>query len=218
MVGVKSDKPSYFFSTEEQLWPQDTTSRFEPLVEKILTICPSDRPKRQLVFFPFNEYYIPKQEEKIFDVVYSGSLAAYTDSWFSVITKFNYRFISFLNDWRVTNRNASYVDKLKIMAQTKIGLCHSQVGSLIGTQVKTRYFELAMARTLILCLKDDYNVITNFFEPDKEFLYFENASDLEEKIKYILANYDEFAPMIERAHEKCKAEYTTRRFIEKYLQ
>lgn len=216
-IGVNTGNRKIFWSTEEQLWQNDTTHRYEPLVEKLLTICPSDRPKRQLTFFPFNEDYIPAKEDKLFDIVYSGSLAAHTDSWFDVITKFNYRFISFLNDGRVTNRNASYTDKLKIMAQSKMGVCHSGVSSLIGTQVKSRYFELAMAQTLILCLKDDYNVISQFFEPDKEFLYFENALDLEEKIRYILNNYGEFAPIVARAYTKCIENYTTRKFIEKYL-
>ena len=84
-------------------------------------------------------------------------------------------------------------------------------------QLKTRAFEAALCHSLILCLRDPFNIIERFFEPDKEFVYYEPGK-LEEKIREILANYDSYKPMIERAHKKFMAEYTTKRFVEKFLK
>lgn len=84
-------------------------------------------------------------------------------------------------------------------------------------QLKSRAFEAALCRSLILCRRDPWNVIEKFFEPDKEFVYYESGK-LEEKIREILANWKKYEPIIENAHRKYMSEYTSKRFFEKYLQ
>lgn len=87
----------------------------------------------------------------------------------------------------------------------------------IVPQLKSRAFEAALCRSLILCRRDEFNVIERFFEPDKEFVYYEPGK-LEEKVREILANFDAYQPIIENAYQKVKKEYTTQRFFEKYLK
>src|SRR3989344_3427495 len=84
-------------------------------------------------------------------------------------------------------------------------------------QLKSRAFEAALCRSLILCRKDPWNVIERFFEPNKEFVYYEPGK-LAEKVKEILADWPKYEIIIENAHKKFIAEYTTQRFFEKYLK
>ena len=103
----------------------------------------------------------------------------------------------------------SYQDKLKILSQSKISVVHGLWRSLsaeghmqfprasenlafshldegIGPQVKSRMFEAAFSRCVILCQRDYWNPIELWFEPEKEFMYFDNEKDLDEKINYII--------------------------------
>jgi spore maturation protein CgeB len=85
-------------------------------------------------------------------------------------------------------------------------------------QIKSRVFEAAFNRSLILCFRDHWNVIEYFFEPDKEFIYFDNIHDLEDKIKYILQHYDFYQDIIDNAYNKAINNYTVDHFVEKYLE
>lgn len=84
-------------------------------------------------------------------------------------------------------------------------------------QLKSRIFEAAFCRSLILCKKDNFNVIETFFTPDEEFVYYESGQ-LITTINKILANYDSYLPVIERAYKRATEHYTTTTFFEKYLR
>jgi|WetSurMetagenome_2_1015567.scaffolds.fasta_scaffold01139_8 hypothetical protein len=84
-------------------------------------------------------------------------------------------------------------------------------------QIKSRTFEAAFCRSLILCKKDQFNIIENFFEPNKEFVYYEEGK-LSETVDKILANYNNYLPIIENAYRRAIKEYTTKAFFEKYLK
>jgi len=220
VVFEPSNLPKYFFSTEEQTWDIDTTDHCIDQVEKILTICPPNitgRKKRESCFFPFNEQFIPKQFEKHFDVIYCGlATGHHITEILDVIPKFNYRLVSFRNDGKTTNVSPSYAEKINLISQSKITIVHSLTGT--GTpQIKTRPFDAAFCKSLILCKRDDWNIIEEWFEPNKDFLYYNEANDLEEMINKVLNNYDDYLPMIESAHKKALNNYTTRHFIQKYL-
>lgn len=213
--------PKYFFSSEEQTWDKDTTDVYVNYLDKIFTICPpsvTGRKKRELVFFPFNENYIPKSFSKEFDVIYTGfAKGHHVDEILRGISKFNYRFISFLTTPHVTNINVSYPEKIDFISKSKITVTHNLTG--VGTpQVKTRIFEAAFCKSLILCKKDSWNVIENFFEEGTEFLYFENETDLTEKIQNVVDNYEDYIQIVENAYNKAINNYTTRHFVEKYLK
>jgi hypothetical protein len=84
-------------------------------------------------------------------------------------------------------------------------------------QQKTRLFEAALCRSLILCRKDHWNMVEKFFTPDKEFVYYEKGK-LKEKIKEVLSNYDDYKNVIENAYQRASKEYSTDVFFTKYLK
>jgi hypothetical protein len=237
----------------------------ESLLYKVFTICPytadwmnamQGNKKRTSCFFPFNENYIPEPCEKKYDVIYGGHIVANSiKDIVSDISHFNYRFVSQSSDPRVTDKNASYKEKLRLVAESKISIVANvlyptkgqvvriwslknyrqneafrliprthQFWKLLGNterfvvpQIKARVFEAAFARTLILCRRDPFNVIERFFEPDKEFAYYEEGH-LQEKIREVLDHYDHFKIMAENAFQRASHEYTTECFFEKYLK
>ncbi len=84
-------------------------------------------------------------------------------------------------------------------------------------QLKSRIFEAAFSRSLILCRKDNFNVIEKYFTPGEEFVYYEDGG-LVETVNKILANYDAYLPVIDRAYKRAAEQYTTAAFFEKYLK
>jgi len=198
------------------------------------------------IFFPFNEKYIKTEFKKKFDIIYSGHY--HNEMVLSFVKAIHdngidYRVINSSNDKYTTNPNCSYLEKLELYSQSRITLCYNllfvgehnihrykqflnadknlafaHIDHKIMPQIKSRVFEAAFNKSLILCLKDPWNIIEMFFEPDKEFIYFENEFDLLEKISYIKENYNEFKPTIENAYQKAINNYTTQHFYKKYLK
>ena len=84
-------------------------------------------------------------------------------------------------------------------------------------QLKSRIFEAAFCRSLILCKKDNFNGIERYFTPGEEFVYYEEGQ-LTETVNKILSNYDSYVPVIERAFTRSAEQYTTAAFFEKYLK
>jgi hypothetical protein len=89
--------------------------------------------------------------------------------------------------------------------------------NMVVPQLKSRAFEAAFSRSLILCKRDPFNIIENFFEPNKQFVYYEEGH-LEKVINDILNSYDDYLPIIESAFNRACNEYTTDVFFEKYLR
>lgn len=219
-------------------------SQFHLKADKILTLCPYTADlfeNRTLVFFPFSEDWIPEESEKVIDVSYFGSIET-TPFWRSyienVFTKYNFRY----GHYNMGNvPRCSYKDKLKILSQSKISVVHGLWRSLsteghlkfprasenlafshlhegVGPQVKSRMFEAAFSRCVILCQRDYWNTIELWFEPEKEFMYFDNEEDLDKKINFIINNYDQFDDMRNNAYNKAVNNYTTKHFVERYLK
>jgi hypothetical protein len=216
----KKDLPKFFFSTEEQTWSKDSTDKYVPHVNKIFTICPSkitNRDKRKDVFFPIDENMIPTKWDKEYDIVYAGyANAGHVAEIVSILNDYNYRYISFSQNGMVTNVGVTYSEKLDILSKCKISLIHNLAGN--GTpQLKSRAFESAATKSIILCKKDEWNIIEDWFEEGKDFLYFISTEDLKEKINHILSNYEEYQFMIDNAYNKLVNNYTTKHFVEKYL-
>lgn len=214
-------------------------------VDKVLTLCPYTAEcfeNRTAVFFPFNEDLIPKTHDKIYDVIYTGGVPAFTSwgSFLDVMYKYNFRDVHYS---RGTNPSCSYHEKLELYAKTKISLCHglaiaypehinryksfpksqqnkafSHLHKNLMPQIKSRVFESAFSKSIILYWKDPWNTIENFFEPEKEFIYFENEIDLKQKIDDILSNYERYQIIAENAYNKAINNYTTKHFVDKYLK
>ncbi len=83
-------------------------------------------------------------------------------------------------------------------------------------QLKSRVFEAAVSRSLILCRRDEFNVIERYFTPGKEFVYYESGK-LEQTIADILDNYSDYTDIIDRAYKRAVKEYTVKAFVKKFL-
>ena len=120
VVYLDLEEPNRFFSTD----PAFNRHAYEDSFHHIFTLCPytaawlnrrQGRRRRTPVFFPFNERFIPEPREKPFDVIYTGHLVAPAVSRLAdAIAPFNYRLVSQSDDPRVTDRSASYVQKLDL--------------------------------------------------------------------------------------------------------
>lgn len=88
---------------------------------------------------------------------------------------------------------------------------------MLVPQLKSRAFEAAFSKSLILCKKDPFNIIENYFEAGKEFVYFEDGK-LEETIENILSSYEDYAEIIDNAYRRAVKEYTTEAFFNKFLK
>jgi hypothetical protein len=214
---------------------------------KILTICPYTAEtieNRQFVFFPFNSDLIPQKQEKLYDIIYSGSIQSnFVSEIINCMVPYNYIFVSFNKDFRANHPKVSYLEKLNLYSKTKITVCHNLLwpssldipryrqflnadknkafdllDQCIMPQIKSRVFEAAFCRSLILCAKDHWNVIEKFFEPEKEFIYYTDINDLQDKLKYIINNFEKYELIIENAFNKAVNNYTTEKFVEKYLK
>lgn len=223
------NSPKYLFTLEEQYKPEDDGSftdpfnidEYLPYVDEIFTICSANvtkREKRTNVFFPFNPKYIPQCGEKIYDVIYTGNVnIPHVSQLAEVISKYNYRYVSFSRkNGFETDIAVSYEEKLDLISRSKISVVHNLL--IYGTpQLKSRIFESAFSKTLMLVLKDDYNVIEDWFVEGEDFIYFETMEDLSKTIDTVLAGYSDYHHIIDNAYNKAVNEYTTKKFVEKYI-
>jgi hypothetical protein len=165
---------------------------------------------------------------KDIDIIYIG----HVNPLFSIISDtmapFNHYLVS-------GQESIGYQEKFNLVARSKISLVHNviyvspetktfvkaidrysenEIFNGIDTidfipQLKSREFEAAFCKSLILCFEDNYNIIENYFEPGEDFLYLNRENDTTEQIKFILDNYANYIPMINRAYEKAMNLYTT---------
>jgi len=214
--------------------------------DTILTLCPYTsalHDKSTLVFFPFNEALIPQRGNKHIDIAYFGSpmpsKVVQWDKYMSILAQYNYRY----GHYNAGNmRGCTYMDKIITLSETKLALVHGlcnvqqrfvpQYKASLGAaenkafdridegylpQIKSRMFEAAFTKAVMLCQHDPFNPIENFFEPDEEFVYFYNAEDLSDKIKELLDNDSLREQIAERAYERAINNYTTRHFVNNFL-
>tara|TARA_Y100000296_G_C5171570_1_gene257588 strand:- start:1177 stop:2166 length:990 start_codon:yes stop_codon:yes gene_type:complete len=139
----------------------------------------------------------------------------------------------------ITHMNVPRAEMWEILRKTKINVCvnlihlndeqkrnikaisrweenraFSHIDEGIIPQMKTRPIESAINRTLILVKRDPWNVIENWWEPDKEFIYYDDNDELEEKIKHILENWSDYEHIIENAFNKAIGSYTVEKLVE----
>lgn len=127
----------------------------------------------------------------------------------------------------ITHYNISSEQKWDLLSKSKISvginllfLTNEQISNLKSTpniesfkgmdkvyetammpQFKTRMVEAAACKTLMLMYKDNWNVIEEWFEPNKHFLYWETFEELESLIKDVSENYEKYWHIVEAANE-----------------
>ena len=85
-------------------------------------------------------------------------------------------------------------------------------------QIKTRGFEAAFNKTLMLVKRDPWNVIEHWFEPEVDFVYYDSESQLKSKIRDILENWVDYKQIVENAYNKAVSNYTTKNLIKKIVK
>lgn len=84
-------------------------------------------------------------------------------------------------------------------------------------QFKIRIHEYAVSKTLILCKRDQWNMIEKYYVPGEDFIYFDDMQDLKEKISEVLSDYNKYKPIINSAYEKVHEHYMTETVIQDIL-
>ena len=102
----------------------------------------------------------------------------------------------------------SDINSIKTVPLWEKNEAFSHVDQFIAPQMKTRPFAAAFNRSLNLIKRDPWNVIEYFFEPDVDFIYFDNYEDLPEIIRDITNNWDDYQGIIDNAFEKAVSSYT----------
>jgi spore maturation protein CgeB len=83
-------------------------------------------------------------------------------------------------------------------------------------QIKARHFEIpACGGFAISSLADD---IKNYFEPDKEMVFYKNIDDLAEKIKYYLEHNKERQKIAQAGYQRIIKEHTYKKRFNKIFQ
>jgi hypothetical protein len=198
--------------------------------------------KREFIFFPFNQKFIFKKKKNI-DVIYTGNIHGnILEKISKIISNYKYRIVSFSNNKYVTDKNISYKKKIKLIASSKISIIHNllflnnyclkrlskykdlkknnafkYISKKIVPQQKSRMFEAAFSKSLMLVKKDPWNIIEYFFTPNKDFVYFEKEKDLPKLIETVLKNYNLYKPIVNSAFKKANKNYTVKAFYKKYL-
>lgn len=228
-------------------FPNDQHVRVFNKADKVLTLCPytaESTDNRECVFFPFNEECIPEEKEKEYDVIYTGSIQSPAVSQMvDCMLPHNYVFVNFGNDPRANFPKVSHEEKINLYSKTKVTICHNLLWPNPGIahryraftnsdknkafdlldhgvmpQIKSRVFEAAFSKSIILCLRDPWNVIERYFEPGKHFIYYDGPDDLKENLNELINNFDNYKDMIESAYDHAVNNYTTKHFVDKFLR
>ena len=85
----------------------------------------------------------------------------------------------------------------------------------IMPQLKTRPIETAINRCLMVVKKDPWNIQELFFEPNKEFIYYNDKKELQYILEDVKLNWNNYEPIVENAFNRAINNYTTEHFIEK---
>ena len=83
----------------------------------------------------------------------------------------------------------------------------------IMPQFKVRNHEIASSKSLLIVKRDPWNLMEDFYEPEKEFIYFDNFEQLHDIIKDVRDNFENYEPIIEAAYQKSLA-YTAEKIYE----
>ena len=143
-------------------------------------------------------------------------------------------------DRLATHINIPNLDKWKVLAKTKMSVIQnnlyltpeqienvrqlpswesnrafSHLDEGLLPQLKSRTVESALCKSLLLVKKDPWNVMEYWFEPEKDFIYFENCADLADKIEEISTHYDKYQHIVDNAYNKVINFYNTKYIFER---
>jgi len=105
------------------------------------------------------------------------------------------------------------VENIKRIKNWEQNRAFSHLDYGIMPQIKGRPFESAINRCLMLVKRDPWNINEMWFEPDKEFLYYDNDDELREMITEISSNWSNYEHIVDNAFDKAINSYTTEHWI-----
>jgi len=170
------------------------------------------------------------------------------EPWLEVIKKFNYSFSCFtikeyFKKWHTKQSEvarskihvvwSSFItapDKCSNFAKENFPWIKwkkgKEVKNWVTPQFKHRIHDAAAHKCVMLCYKDPfagqdyphYNSIEHYYEPNVDFLYFEDSKDLERIIKDVLQNFNDpkYKNMVDSAYDKV-LQHTTAKWHEDYI-
>jgi hypothetical protein len=165
---------------------------------------------------------------KTLDFIYMGAMMCQEHADIVESMKpYKYNFSSLLPAGNPTMLNVTSQEKWKVLAQTKasvaINMCpinNTHINSIVNNenwdridafnnlqtgyipQFKPRVIEAMCTKTLNLVKRDPWNVIEKWFEEGKHFIYWDDISDLQEKLKDVAENYENYESIVDAAHKR----------------
>tara|TARA_Y100000310_G_scaffold270837_1_gene284860 strand:+ start:711 stop:1625 length:915 start_codon:yes stop_codon:yes gene_type:complete len=149
------------------------------------------------------------------------------ESVLEIISRRSHFITSLSHHPKLTHRGISSFQKWDLLARVKtnaiINLCpigedhkkwikgyknfytHEAFKKLEGNfipQFKPRVIESMVCRAVCLVKKDPWNVIENWFVPDKDFIYWESPDELDQRIEDIDKNYENYTTILDNASKK----------------
>lgn len=214
-----------FFPFNERYTPAPTAKEFDVIYTGHITLPPILKLVRELS--EFNYRCVSHNEHPLVtnrDVSYTGKLDLIAKSKVTVVHNLLYpnlkhvRALQANTDDFAGNKAYELAPKhFTFLSPIVDRVAPALNYDIVMPQLKSRLFEAAFCRSLILCLRDHWNIVEQFFEPDVEFVYYEKGR-LTETLRKILNNYEDYKGVIERAFERATKSYTTEAFFHRYLK
>ena len=111
--------------------------------------------------------------------------------------------------------NEKINNNVKSLDQWEKNEAFSNLEQFIMPQIKSRPIETAVNRCLMVVKKDPWNIQEDFFEPDKEFIYYNDKKELQSILEDVKINWKNYEQIVENAFNKAITHYTTENFISK---
>jgi len=92
-----------------------------------------------------------------------------------------------------------------IWNRSKISFTPLDANRSNSIQIKARVFDMGLSGTVMLCTKNP--ALYEFYEPDKEFIEFENMEECVEKAKYLLKNESKRKSIAKAYYDRTKKEH-----------
>jgi len=109
------------------------------------------------------------------------------------------------------------INSVKRLPNWEANKAFSHLDTRVIPQLKSRTVESALCRNLMLVKRDHWNVIENWFKPNEDFIYFDDAEDLRQKTKELLEKYEskEIQAIVDSAYNKVVKYYNTKYLFER---
>lgn len=111
----------------------------------------------------------------------------------------------------------NHIASIKSLPKWQYNEAFKNLESGFVPQMKTRVYEAALSKSLILHKRDEWNIIEDWYTPEEDFIYFDDENDLLDKIDEINKNYHKYIHIAENAYNKTINNYISEHFIEKYI-